>query len=169
MNQTDDLTLILGATGTTGRRVAQRLAALGVRTRLGSRSANPPDVGEPFVDADDIADVVVAALTRDGHSGQIYEVTGPRLLTFAEAIAEISAALGRDRAYQRIPAEQFITGLVEHGVPREEATVFAEIFSTVLDGRNEYLRDGVERALNRAPRDFTEYARDAAATGVWAS
>ena len=35
------------------------------------------DVPEPFVDADDIADVAVAALTEDGHAGQVYEVTGP--------------------------------------------------------------------------------------------
>ena len=41
------------------------------------------NVGEPFVDADDIADVAVAALTEEGHAGRTYEVTGPRLLTFS--------------------------------------------------------------------------------------
>jgi uncharacterized protein YbjT (DUF2867 family) len=62
------------------------------------------DVREPFVDADDIADVAVAALTDDRHEGRhegrVYELTGPR-------------------------------------------------------------------ALGRPARDFTEYARDAAASGVW--
>ena len=53
------------------------------------------DVGEPFVDVDDIADVAVAALTEDGHAGQVYELTGPRLLTFAEAVDEIASATGR--------------------------------------------------------------------------
>jgi len=35
-------TLIVGGTGKTGRRVAQRLAARGVPTRIGSRSGEPP-------------------------------------------------------------------------------------------------------------------------------
>jgi uncharacterized protein YbjT (DUF2867 family) len=135
--------------------------------RAGTVALPAPEVGEPFVDADDIADVVVAALTEDGHSGQLYELTGPRLLTFAESVAEIAAAAGRDIDYLTISAEEFIAGLVEQGIPEEEATVFAEIFGTVLDGRNAYLTNGVQRALGRPPRDFTEYARDAAATGVW--
>ena len=41
-------------------------------------------IAEPIIDIDDIADVVVAALTEDGHVGELYEVTGPRLMTFAE-------------------------------------------------------------------------------------
>ncbi|WP_199807958.1 SDR family oxidoreductase, partial [Streptomyces sp. NRRL S-350] len=45
---------------------------------------------EPFVDAEDIADVVVAALTEAGHAGEVYEVTGPRLLSFAEVAGELS-------------------------------------------------------------------------------
>ena len=273
-NTTQNLTLVLGAQGTTGRRVAERLAARGVATRLGSRSGLPPfdwadertwpavldgvsaaylvyypdlvapealervggfaasaakagaerlvllsgrgeaaaqqaeqavmaagaswtivrsaffaqnfsekgfeefiragtvalpapEVGEPFVDADDIADVVVAALTEDGHTGQIYEVTGPRLLSFADAVAEIATACGRPIAYARITAEEFVDGLVTHGVPVEEAQVFAEIFGTVLDGRNAHLTDGVQRALGRPPRDFATYAATTAATDVW--
>jgi len=57
------------------------------------------EVGEPFIDAEDIADVAVAALTEDGHAGRLYEVAGPRLLTFAEAVAEIAKAAGRQIRY----------------------------------------------------------------------
>lgn len=56
-------------------------------------------VREPIVDVDDIADVAVAALTEERHSGQLYEVTGPRLLSFDEAAAELSAAIGRPVQY----------------------------------------------------------------------
>jgi hypothetical protein len=38
-------------------------------------------VPTPVVDADDIAEVAVAALTDDRHVGQLYELTGPRSLT----------------------------------------------------------------------------------------
>ncbi|WP_395105916.1 NAD(P)H-binding protein [Actinomadura sp. SCN-SB] len=125
------------------------------------------EVGEPFVDADDIADVATAVLTQDGHLGRIYELTGPRLLTFAEAVAAISAATGRAIAYRRIPAEEFAAGLAAQDVPADIVDLLTYVFTTVLDGRNAYVCDGVRQALGRPARDFTDYARDAAATGVW--
>jgi uncharacterized protein YbjT (DUF2867 family) len=125
------------------------------------------DVGEPFVHADDIADVAVAALTDDRHIGQTYELTGPRLLTFAEAIAEIAEAIGRPIHYTQISPQVFAAALAEQGVPRAFIDLLLYLFTTVLDGRNAHLADGVQRALGREPRDFADYAREAAATGVW--
>jgi uncharacterized protein YbjT (DUF2867 family) len=267
-------TLVLGGTGKTGRRVAERLTAAGLRPRIGSRSSEPPfdwedpatwalalkdvdavylayqpdlafpgavtavrsftalavesgvrqlvllsgrgeeeagiseqtvrdsgadwtilrsswfcqnfsedyllepvlagviafpagDVAEPFVDVEDIADVAFAALTEDGHSGQLYELTGPRLLTFADAAAEIAAASGREVRYVPVSPEQYAAELAEHGVPAEYAASLLDLFTGVLDGRNAHLTDGVRRALGREPRDFADYARATAATGVW--
>lgn len=125
------------------------------------------EIGEPFVDADDIADVAVAALTEDGHTGQVYELTGPRLLTFAEAVQEIAEATGRNIRYIQIPHAAFAAGIAESGTPDDIAWLLDYLFSTVLDGRNAYVCDGVQRALGREPRDFSAYAREAAATGVW--
>jgi len=124
---------------------------------------------EPFIDADDIADVVVAALTDDTHIGRLYEVTGPRLLTFADAVGEIAEASGGRVRYTEIPAEDYASLLGKHGVPPEYVSLVMYLFTTVLDGRNEQLADGVHRALGRAPRDFAAYARETAATGVWAA
>ena len=125
------------------------------------------DVPEPFVDVDDIADVAVAALTEDSHAGQIYELTGPRLLTFAEAVDEIAQATGRTIRYVQIPAEAFAAGVAESGLPEDILWLLDYLFATVLDGRNAYLADGVRQALGREPRDFAEFARQAAAAGVW--
>ncbi len=270
----EGLTLVLGGTGKTGRRVVERLASRGLPTRIGSRSGNPPfdwddqstwdavlggvtaayisyapdlaipgatdairdfveravkqrvrrlvllsgrgeeeaqlceqiiqrpdvewtvvraswfsqnfsegefldmvrageialpagEVGEPFIDVDDIADVAVAALTEDGHAGQVYEVTGPRLLTFAEAVNEIAQATGRMIQYVQIPPESFAAGVAEMGLPEDVAWLLDYLFATVLDGRNAYLADGVRRALGREPVDFADYARRIAAAGVW--
>jgi uncharacterized protein YbjT (DUF2867 family) len=124
-------------------------------------------VREPFIDADDIADVAVAALTEEGHVGRVYEVTGPRLLTFADAVAEIAAATGREIRYVQVSPEQYASALTEHGVPAEFVWLLNYLFATVLDGRNAHKADGVQRALGREPRDFSDYARDAAAAGVW--
>lgn len=269
-----DLTLIVGGTGKTGRRVAERLKARGVPVRIGSRSADPPfdwenqtswaptlryaaaayvtyypdlavpgaadkvrafselavkngvrrlvllsgrgeegaelaeqavresgadwtilrcswfsqnfsegffldqalsgevalpagSVREPFVDADDIADAAAAALTEDGHAGQLFELTGPRLLTFADAVAEIARATGREIRYVPVSMEQYTALLTEHQVPADYAWLINYLFTEVLDGRNARLTDGVQRALGRPPRDFADYARAAAATGVW--
>ncbi|TDD67410.1 NmrA family transcriptional regulator [Jiangella aurantiaca] len=125
------------------------------------------DVPEPFVDADDIADVAVAALTEDGHVGELYELTGPRLLTFAEAVAEIAKATGREIAFVPVPLDDYSAALEAEGLPSDIAWLIGYLFREVLDGRNASLADGVQRALGRAPKDFTDYARDAAATGVW--
>jgi uncharacterized protein YbjT (DUF2867 family) len=124
-------------------------------------------VPEPFVDAEDIAEVAAAALTQKGHGGQIYELTGPRLLTFAEAVGEIAGATGRPIRYGQISPDQYGTILAGQGVPAEILWLMRYLFVTVLDGRNAQLADGVQRALGRAPRDFADYALDAAATGVW--
>jgi uncharacterized protein YbjT (DUF2867 family) len=275
--QEKKMTLVLGGTGKTGRRVAQRLEARGMPTRVGSRSAEPPfdwqkpetwasalegvsaayvsyypdvaipgapeavrafaelaarngvrrlvllsgrgeeeaqsaelalmevaeeagigwtivrcawfmqnfdenyllepilagevalpagNVPEPFVDAGDIADVAVAALTEDGHAGEIYELTGPRLLTMEEALGEISKATGRGIRFVPVSLEEFV-GAAYGDVPPEFLSFLTYLFGEVLDGRNASTTDGVRRALGREPKDFTDYARDAAATGVW--
>lgn len=268
------LTLVLGATGKTGRRIVERLEALGVPTRKGSRSAFPsfdwdheanweecladvetvyinyaPDLAipgaadsiqafvekakqhgvkrlvllsgrgeeeaqacerivqesgvdwtivrsswfnqnfsegafvemvqagqitlpavdapEPWVDVDDIADVAVAALTEAGHVGEIYEVTGPRMLTLAEVAAEISAASNRDITFVPLAHDAFVSEIAKSGAPKDVVWLLDYLFSTVLDGRNAYVTDGVQRALGRAPRDFTDFARAIAATETW--
>ena len=127
------------------------------------------DVPEPFLDVDDLADIAVAALTQDGHTGQVYELTGPRLLTFADVAAERTRATGRTVQYLPITPEQYADAAVRAGVPAEEVEPLTELFTRVLDGHNAYLTDDVERVLGRRPRDFADYARDAAATGVWAA
>jgi uncharacterized protein YbjT (DUF2867 family) len=274
IQSSNSLTLVLGANGKTGRRVAQRLQALGCPVRLGSRSGAPPfewnhpaswpdvlrgvtavyvsyqpdlaapgasqaigaltaqaarsgvcrlvllsgrgepeaqlceqivrdsgleftllraswfaqnfseghfvdailggevalpvaDVGEPFVDVDDIADAAVAALTSDHHVGQLYEMTGPRLLTFAQAVDEIARATRREIRYRRIPAEAYNALLQAQQMPPEYVDLIHYLFTEVLDGRNASVADGVSRALGRPARDFSAYVRDAAAGGAW--
>jgi len=273
-DQTQGLTLVLGGTGKTGRRVVERLRARGVPVRIGSRAGEPPfdwqdratwgpalqgassayvsyvpdlavpgapetvgalaelaldhgvrrlvllsgrgeeeaqraervvqaagaewtivraswfsqnfsesfllepvltgevalpvdGVPEPFVDAEDIADVAAAALTEDGHAGRVYEVTGPRLITFAEAVEEIARASGRPVRFVSVPLERFTSEMAEQGLPDDVTWLITYLFTEVLDGRNAVLADGVQRAVGRDPRDFRAYARRTAATGVW--
>ena len=125
------------------------------------------DIAEPFVDVDDIADVAVAALTEDGHDGELYEVTGPRAMTFNELAAEISSATGRDVAFHRVPMATLAPELAKAGVPGEVIWLMDYLFGTVLDGRNSSPTDGVQRALGRAPTDFAVFAKRAVDSGAW--
>jgi len=124
-------------------------------------------VREPFVDADDLADVAAAALTDDRHIGQLYELTGPRLLTFPEAVDEIARVTGRQIRFVSLSSEQYARSLAQQNVPAEFVSLVQYLFAEVLDGRNAHVAHGVQRALGRPPRDFTEYARNTASTGVW--
>lgn len=274
VQKTKGITLVLGGTGKTGRRVAQRLQARGITTRIASRSATPSfdwnddsnwseildgvsaayisyapdlaipgatdairrfvelavsrgvkrlvllsgrgeleaqaceqivqatdvewtivraswfmqnfsegeflemvldgaitlpatDVPEPFIDINDIAEVAVAALSEEGHAYEVYEVTGPRLLTFSDAAKEISAACGREVQFIQVPRADFNRAISDSGVPTDIAWLLNYLFETVLDGRNASLGDGVQRALGREPADFREFAQRIAARGNW--
>ena len=135
---------------------------------LGGTIALPAaDVPEPFMDVNDLADVAVAALTESGHAYETYEVTGPRLLTFSELAKEISDATSRDVDFVRIPADAFAQGIAESGIPENIAWLLNYLFDSVLDGRNAYVTDGVQRALGREPADFSAFAKRVAARGTW--
>lgn len=125
------------------------------------------EVPEPFVDVDDIAEVATRALAEQGHAGEVYEVTGPRAMTFSEVADELSRATGREITFVEVPHDAFLEEVRRSGAPRDVVWMLDYLFSTVLDGRNAHLTDGVRRALGRDPTDFSTYARDVASTGLW--
>ncbi|MEV0052168.1 NAD(P)H-binding protein [Saccharopolyspora shandongensis] len=125
------------------------------------------DGAATFVDAEDIAAVAVAALTEDGHDRQIYELSGPRAVTIAEAAAEISAATGREIRYVPLSPEDFVAELTASGWLPGDAADFAEAMAPLRRDLDSHVSDGVRRALGREPRDFSEYAKAAAAAGAW--
>ncbi len=124
------------------------------------------DKREPFVDADDIADVAVAALLDEKHNGTIFEVTGPRLISFAAAMQELSEAAGFKVDYVPMNIEDFHAMLLPM-LGKDAADLVANLCAEVFDGRNEWIGDGVQRALGREPRDFADYLRAAVAKGAW--
>jgi len=125
------------------------------------------DIVEPFIDVDDIADVAVAALTESGRKNRLYEVTGPRLMTFAQCIDEISQALGRPIKYSSITVDHYIDALGSKGVPDDVQWLLRELFTVVFDGRNSNLMTGVEEALGRPATDFKDYVAQVVESGVW--
>ena len=125
------------------------------------------DTVEPFIDTDDIADVAVAALTDVGHRNKLFEVTGPRALSFAECIQEIATAIGRPLKYTQVPVDDYINALQDQGVPEAMQWLLHELFTVVFDGRNSRLMPGIEQALGRPATDFSRYVQKTVASGIW--
>ncbi len=178
--------LVTGGTGKTGRRVVQRLRANSVPVRVGSRRGSPAfDWAEPATWPDVLDGIssvyvayypdlvmpgaveTVAALFDAIHNGQVYELTGPGLLTFTDVAAEISGRVARPIRYTAVSPAEFTATMVGQGVPAELAEPLAGLFARVLDGRNAYVADGVKEVLGRDPRTFARYAAAAAESGVW--
>ncbi len=134
--------------------------------RAGAIALPAGAVPEPFVDADDIADVAVAALTDERHADRLYEVTGPRALTFAQAVAEIAVTLGRPIRYEQITPEDFVVSMRAYA-SEDIVQLLHQLYTVVLDGRNSRVMNGIAEALGRPPRDFSDYVRRMAATGMW--
>lgn len=122
----------------------------------------------PYVDTDDIADVVVKALTESGHSGQIYEMTGPRTLTFSEVVQEIATATNREIQFSSISLPDYVHMLEEMKVPADYVWMINYLFSEVLDADgNDVVSNDIEKVLGRKARDFSQYALETAQSGVW--
>lgn len=125
------------------------------------------EIPEPFVDVDDIADVAVEALTNPDHRNKLFELTGPRAMTFTQCVAEISHALGRPIKYTSIPVDTYIHALKEQGVPEDYQWLLRELFTVVFDGRNSHVMHGIEEALGRPATDFQSYVQKTIKSGGW--
>jgi len=124
----------------------------------------------PYVDTDDIADVAVEVLMNDKHNGQIYELTGPELLTFPEVISEIAHATGRTIEFTPISLIAYTKMLEDFGVPSDYIWLINYLFTEVLAAKeNEVITKDIEKVLGRQPKSFSEYVKETVATGVWNS
>lgn len=124
-------------------------------------------VREPFLDADDIADVVVSALTNEAHKGKIYELTGPELLDFEQVIAAISEATKRTIIFQPLEMGKYKEVLRQFNIPEDFIWLVEYLFTKVLDGRNESLTNDIEKVLHREPTSISEFIIKTLKTGVW--
>ncbi|BFM51378.1 NAD(P)H-binding protein [Marinomonas sp. THO17] len=126
-----------------------------------------PNAMEPFIDVEDIADVVVAALTQAHLQDQLLEVTGPELLSFATCVEKISKITGRTIGFTPVPVEAYLAGAKQQGLPDEMAWLIKELFVNVLDGRNESTTDTVRQVLGRPARNFDQYLAAQQDTSIW--
>jgi uncharacterized protein YbjT (DUF2867 family) len=126
------------------------------------------DTPEPFIDAEDVAEVAARLLTRDGHAGKVYELSGPHALPFEEAVANIAQVSARTIQYVVLTPEEYHAELLAQGYPEAAAETLRAMFAVLRAGHIAKPADGVQRVLGRPPTDFAAYAARAAAAGAWA-
>ena len=137
---------------------------------LAGELALPVDaVREPFVDLDDVADAAVEVLLNPAHRNKIYELTGPQLLTFRDAVADVAAAAGREIAYVPVPLAAFVDGMRQAGTPDDVLWLMGELFTSTLDGRNENICRDLEDLIGRPAKPFASFARETASHGIWSA
>ncbi len=138
---------------------------------LAGHAALPmPEAEIPFVDVNDIADVVIKVLLDDSYNGQTITVTGPRKMTFKEAVEIISKEAGRDIQYQPISIEEFKAGMKAAGLPDSYVWLFGYLFKEVLGNPdNQEVSKDVEKILGRKATDFKKFAARTAASGIWSA
>ncbi|MGU3501664.1 NAD(P)H-binding protein [Mycobacterium sp. C31M] len=125
------------------------------------------EVPEPFIDLDDVADVAARVLTEPGHGGRVYELSGPRSITFGEAAELISRATDRTITYKQTTADEYREALVDAGAAEADAEHVAAMFTLMADGGIAETTDTVATVLGREPRRFEDYVARAAAAGAW--
>ena len=127
------------------------------------------DGGEAWIDTNDIGDVMTEVLLDERHTGETYSLSGPRTLTMAEVAAELSTVIGRPIRYVDLEPEQFVAELASFGQPQEDSEAVRDLFAVIRNHRSEYVSEGVQQVLGREPRDFADWARETAQTGVWSA
>lgn len=126
------------------------------------------DVGIPFVDAEDIAEVATEVLLNDKFNGEIIEVTGPELLNFRKVVSEIEKATGRDIQFHAISLEQYVEGMRAEGLPEDVIWLFEYLFKEViLNPDNHKVSGDITKVLGRPAKDFKTFAKQTADTGIW--
>ncbi|MCX4098187.1 NmrA family NAD(P)-binding protein [Nocardia sp. alder85J] len=139
----------------------------GIRTGAVERVEAVPDVPVDFIDVADIAEVAVRVFTGAGHGGATYELSGPRALSFREAVGLIARTLDRPVTYRRIDLADWLADARARELPDIQVDFMTVNQLGQAGGAYSVLHTGVQEVLGRAPSPFERFVREAAATGEW--
>lgn len=113
-----------------------------------------------WVDARDIAQVGVVALTEAGHENKEYPITGGEAVSCAEMAAILSDILDKGVNYVDVPLAAAKEGMMSAGMPEKLADLMNELYALGPAGHLAYVADTVEAVTGRRPRTFRQFAED---------
>lgn len=120
-----------------------------------------------YVSREDVARVAAAVLLDPPPGNQVLDVTGPESLSGPDIAKLISEISGRTVEHQSIPLPALIDGMVQHGLPRPLAEVFASFDAGFAAGELATVSDTVQRLTGKAPQSLGDFLRETKA--AWAS
>ena len=112
-----------------------------------------------FIDVDDIARVAARVLTTDGHDGCLYDLTGPKALTYAEAAEEFSAVLGKPVRYVGLADDEARAAMLSRGTPEFHVDALIGVARAYRDGGAETVTSTVADLTGREALGFADFVR----------
>jgi uncharacterized protein YbjT (DUF2867 family) len=113
-----------------------------------------------YIDAADVGEVAAHVLTTEGHTGAIYELTGPEAISMPQAAGQLSEVIGRDVTYVDVPADQFRANLGQFGLPDWLADAIQALYQSIREGHAALVTDHVEKVIGRPARSYRQFAED---------
>jgi uncharacterized protein YbjT (DUF2867 family) len=124
------------------------------------------EVRQGFIDAHDIAAVLVETLLGADHLGKTYVLTGPEALSFPAALEIIGRVSGRGVRFSG-DADTYRRGQLGLGVDPGQVQRELDNFERLAALGDAVPTGDVERVLGRPATSFETYATRAAAGGAW--
>lgn len=118
------------------------------------------NIPEPFIDADDIAEAAVAALTNLKHSNKLYEITGPELLTFRQAFEIIASETGKPISFRDLSIDEYRELLKQYQTPDDFIEMIIYLYAEVMDGRNSSVTHDLEKLISGKPKTFRDFVKE---------
>lgn len=110
------------------------------------------------VDPADIAAVAVKSLVEQGHSGNVYALSGPQPLSPGEQTEILAEVLGRPLRYVETSAAESRSAMLDFGVGPEMADAIMSLRATALESFTSVVHPTVAQVTGRPPRSFRDWA-----------
>jgi uncharacterized protein YbjT (DUF2867 family) len=110
-----------------------------------------------MIDCRDIGAATAAVLSGEGHAGKRYELTGPEVLTFHDAAARISEALGRKIDYVNVPMDAYRQTLARFLTNEWHLNAVLALFAEIAATRDAYTTGTVQQLVGRAPTSLRDF------------
>ncbi|MDH6577786.1 NAD(P)H-binding protein [Kitasatospora sp. MAP5-34] len=140
----------------------QNFVGMAESVRAGKLAVPGGEGAVSYVDARDVADAAVRALTTDGHQGAVYTLTGPAALSHGEIAAQLGAVVGRDVEYVAVDPAAALAGMLAAGWDAWRAEGMAELYGLYAAGYAAAVSADVEKLTGRPARSFAEFAAEQA-------
>jgi uncharacterized protein YbjT (DUF2867 family) len=131
-----------------------------IRYTGGVTGPYPTSAQAPIHEAD-VAAAAAVVLTRPGHDGKIYPMTGPQALSRTDQLAAIGAAIGRELTFTENTPDEFRAEMARYGVADGVVKMLLDYWSDTVDSPD--VVRSTEALTGGPARTLAAWAQDHAA------